>query len=132
MKITRFCYGPEGTFSQATIGGQEFFFCELPWNNNKAYESCIPEGTYGIKRDVSGQHKGFELTNVPSRSQIEVHVGNTIMHTEGCLLVGLGLGYVNGRWAVANSRAAIVDLRNALKKDGSKQVTIASVFKGAG
>lgn len=128
MKITRFCYSPMGTFSKCEIGGKTFYFCEPPWKDNKPFVSCIPEGTYGFRRDTTGQSVGFELTDVPGRTEIEIHVGNTIRNTEGCLVIGKQLGFVQGHWAVQNSRAAMREFMNILSKEMPSKVEIGSIF----
>lgn len=128
MKIERFCYGPEGTFSRATLGGKTFYFCEPPWQNNTPFVSCIPEGEYSVKPDMTGEYRGFELQNVPGRSQIEIHTGNTADDTQGCLMPGFGLGYVKGRWAVVNSTAAMRELKQLMRQEKVKKITITSVF----
>lgn len=124
MKIERFCYGPEGTFSRAEIGEKTFYFCEPPWRDNKPNVSCIPEGTYRLRRDTTGRWQWYEVCDVRGRSQIELHPGNHIEHTDGCLLPGLGLGAVGGHWAVVNSTAAMRELAQIIEQEGIEEVTI--------
>ena len=74
---------------------------ELPWRNNKREESCIPDGTYRCKRRYSelvsritrGSIKDtFEVMDVPGRSGILIHPGNTTEDTLGCILLGRNAG----------------------------------------
>lgn len=62
---------------------------ELPFEDNQKCISCIPEGTYQAQFHFSRKHKScFLLLRVPNRSEILVHIGNTLSDTEGCILVG--------------------------------------------
>ena len=62
---------------------------ELPWKNNKRNISCIPEGTYEVKKRYSEKYKNhFHILNVPDRAYILIHSGNYYTHTKGCILVG--------------------------------------------
>jgi hypothetical protein len=59
--------------------------------------SCIPAGTYKgfirVSRKKGGTGKRDydvpQLERVPGRGAIQIHIGNTLDHTEGCILVGL-------------------------------------------
>lgn len=55
-----------------------------------AGQTCIPEGTYEVKMTFSPRFNRLlpELKNVPFFEGIRIHQGNTIDHTEGCLLPG--------------------------------------------
>lgn len=131
MKIVRFCYSHEGTFGYAELGGKTFYFVEPPWKDNRAFESCIPEGQYGIRRDMTGEYRGFEITNVEGRSEIEIHCGNIKHDTVGCLVIGKALGYVKGHWAVVNSKAAMREFKQLMQQHKPTKVTVTSVFSKA-
>lgn len=62
---------------------------ELPWNDNKKNNSCIPLGTYKVDK-YNSQKFGlcFKLRNVPGREGILIHAGNYNSQTQGCILVG--------------------------------------------
>lgn len=81
---------------------------ELPWRDNEHDASCIPAGTYTAHRRHSPKHGYdlFELSGVPDRSNIELHIGNTTADTEGCILLGSNLGTVNGQPGITGSAAA--------------------------
>lgn len=130
MKIERFCYSHEGTFGKIQIGGKTFYTCEPPWKDNEPYHSCIPEGNYGLKRDRHGEYKFFSVTNVPDRDGIEFHIGNTLLDTEGCVLVGKGLGYYKGHWAVVNSKAAMREFSRLVQDGKVTTLQVTSVFGG--
>jgi hypothetical protein len=76
-----------------TIGEIELSDCskittiELPWNDNKIGESCIPEGEYLVKRDKYGKHTWFKIVDVEGRSFIEIHEGYKPSHSQGCILL---------------------------------------------
>jgi len=63
---------------------------ELPWKENQHDISCIPEGSYECKLLYSPIHrrKLYWLQSVPNRIAIEIHIGNTVDDTKGCILLG--------------------------------------------
>lgn len=62
---------------------------ELPWLLNVPDKSCIPAGVYPcIPHNTADKPNCWEITGVPSRSSVLIHIGNTIADTEGCILVG--------------------------------------------
>jgi len=83
-----------GTFG-VLINGQVPFALTLeqPWNDNESNISSIPPGTYHCQR-VDSPHFGntFEVTDVPGRTHILFHKGNTLEDTRGCILVGEEFG----------------------------------------
>lgn len=61
---------------------------ELPWTDNTPGQSCIPTGHYICRRVRSPKFGNtFEVTQVPNRTHILFHKGNTLEDTEGCILV---------------------------------------------
>jgi hypothetical protein len=63
---------------------------EPPWLNNQKMISCIPEGRYTVERYYSMTFKNsLIITNVPNRSAILFHAGNTAGDSKGCIIVGL-------------------------------------------
>ena len=62
---------------------------ELPWKNNRRNISCIPLGTYEVIGHVSPKFgKCYWVKDVPGRSEILFHVGNSPKDSRGCILVG--------------------------------------------
>ena len=64
---------------------------ERPWLDNKRGASCIPTGVSqgAVQHSPHFQRDLPELLDVPGRSQILMHVGNTIADSQGCILLGL-------------------------------------------
>lgn len=66
---------------------------ELPWKGNERNVSCIPEGSYTVRKrradeSPSRNYDHFILEDVPGRSYILMHTGNFNWHIKGCILVG--------------------------------------------
>lgn len=86
---------------------------EDAWRNNKPDDpttpledsSCIPSGIYICRRWKSTRYDTFEVTNVPGRSAILIHGGNTQFDTRGCILLGSSYGVINSQPAVTASQA---------------------------
>ena len=113
--LERFASTPFGVFGRLTVRGFECYTVERPWLGNRPWVSCIPAGGYGIgrKRYNRGGYDALEVEGVPERSSILIHVGNTMDDVQGCIAVGGGLGYINGKWAVIGSRVAFAALMDA-------------------
>lgn len=107
ISIVRFAYTPMGTFGRLITPTFECFTLEEVWDDNKPHVSCIPVGVYGIKRGYFPKHKEtFEVLDVPNRSAILFHTGNTISDIEGCIVPGMNLGTLNGVWAIKGGTSA--------------------------
>ena len=93
--------GPDGPF---------IVTLELPWRDNEARVSSIPQGVYVCKRVQSPRFGNtFEVTNVPGRSHILFHGGNSTADTLGCILTGTTfdpVGGMNGKNGVTGSKMA--------------------------
>ncbi len=100
---------PDGTLGEMfdPEGDHLCFTMELPWEDNVPQKSCIPTGTYTCVPHNSASHPGtWELLNVPKRSEILIHTGNTDADSLGCILVGRTIGSLGGKPAVLLSAVA--------------------------
>jgi hypothetical protein len=119
MQITleRFAYSPWGTFGRLYLPEFRCYTVERPWLGNKPRESCIPEGAYGLRRSRfnRGGYTAYEVLDVPDRSLIKIHIGNTMDDVIGCIAPGKHLGWVAQKWAVTSSRLAFRDFMRAME-----------------
>ena len=129
MNLVRWCSSTMGVFGTLEYNRFECVTVELPWRNNQPSVSCIPDGTYTLRRDYyhTGRYEAFEICDVANRSRILIHAANTIDDIKGCVGVGRELGWVNDRWAVTNSRETLDRLMREL--DGVDETTINIVWK---
>lgn len=100
------------------IDGTEPFAVTLepPWRDNEEDVSCIPAALYMCRRTQSS-HFGetFEVTNVPGRSHILFHKGNTPGDTAGCILVAERFERLVNQPAVQLSADGFGDLMRRMK-----------------
>lgn len=124
MKLTlqRFSGSNESTLGALSIDGK--FSCFILEDEFRAVkvkkETRIPAGTYKILLRKEGSHhesytkkfpashKGMlHLQDVPNFQYILIHIGNTDVDTEGCLLVGdSAVQNVTTRGSIAGSTTA--------------------------
>lgn len=104
-------------------------------------ETRIPEGRYELKLRTLGElHKKYaqkfpafhvgmiEVTNVPGRTAILFHTGNTDEDTAGCLLTGSGAEVLKDKNSkVSDSRIAYADLYPIIVKDIKSNPTFLTV-----
>lgn len=87
--------GGKGTFG-AWLDGQVAFATGL-----EPVTPIIPVGAYSVSWYFSPkrQKNVYLLDNVPGHSGVEVHIGNQVVDTDGCLLVAQGYGrtYAHGK-----------------------------------
>jgi hypothetical protein len=116
MKITveRFDFGSNETLSKLYIDGVFMCYCiedEVRQVKIKG-ESCIPVGTYKVGKRHSPKfspkfgHPMLWVKDVPGFEFILIHTGNTDNDTEGCLIVGMRIGSLDGKRAVLDSKIA--------------------------
>ncbi len=93
---------------------------ERPWIFNERKVSCIPTGTYLVKRHISPKFgECFKVQDVKGRSDILIHSGNVVKDTLGCILVGLTSGSVDDSSSamVYSSRKAMAVLLALIDKE---------------
>lgn len=113
VTIARKHIGNECTSGYVAVNGSVVAYAlERSWRGNAPLISSIPEGQYaGLLRYDHPDKWRIELKNVPGREAIQIHAGNTINDTEGCILVGLSLGA--DLCSVVDSRKAYAALKKA-------------------
>ena len=126
MKLERFAYTPHGTFGKLMFDEFECYTVERPWLNNRARESCIPEGEYFIELGQynRGGYPAYEVLNVPDRSLIKIHIGNSIDDVIGCIATGKTLGFIAGKWAVGSSGVAYREFMETMDGVQSAKLSI--------
>ena len=93
-------YYPTGTNGVIRDWNQFIVYTiELPWQENKPGQSCIPEGRYRIEKRFSLKYQWhFWLREVPKRSLILIHPANDARkELRGCIapvtfVTGIGKG----------------------------------------
>ena len=113
VRIVRLEHDREGSFGALLLNDRVFCVTlELPWLGNQPQISSIPAGKYVcgltpsplITRLTNGVWKeGFLIHDVPNRSAVMIHPGNTDDDTHGCILVAQGYGKLRGERAILNS-----------------------------
>jgi len=95
--------------SEATLGRLgEYWTIERPWADNRPRISCIPAGSYLCKPRIfeRGGYRTYEVTGVPGRSLILIHIANFAADVLGCIGLGMEAGTLAGHMAVLRSREA--------------------------
>tara|TARA_R100001244_G_scaffold112540_1_gene83271 strand:+ start:5 stop:472 length:468 start_codon:yes stop_codon:yes gene_type:complete len=108
-----------GTFGVLTNhqGHPIILTLENPWKDNIPYDSCIPIGTYTIKRHLSPKFgETFLITDVPSRSHILFHCGNQHTDTYGCVLTGEEFTYFDQPSKPGVVNPGVSESRNGFNK----------------
>ena len=89
---------------------------ENPDLNNLRNKSCIPVGEYICTRYSSEKYPDtFIVKDVPGRSYILFHVGNTDDDTAGCILVAEEFGFLHGETAILSSRKGFNEFMERLE-----------------
>jgi Family of unknown function (DUF5675) len=123
--VNRFTSDSQSTISKILV--DDIFICfglEDEYRKIKITgETRITSGVYKIELQLTGDkhkkykeqfgdiHKGMlHVMNVPNFLGILIHIGNTEIDTEGCLLVGTGAITEPGNISISNSRVAYLKL----------------------
>ncbi|MCS7003802.1 MAG: DUF5675 family protein [Cytophagales bacterium] len=135
--IERQTYTDKQVLGELTLynpNGQVLFKCktlELPWRDNQPKISCIPTGNYrAVFRGANegsgkyGNHyrifQADGVSEVPGRSFILIHHGNTFWDIKGCILIGVSHQDLNkdGYCDVTASRPTMAKLVDIAGKNG--------------
>lgn len=117
LKLIRTTEFDESTFGVLCLDHRPMWVTlEDAWKNNEQGISCIPKGPY-VVRAHNSPHFGrcFKVLDVPNRSDILFHAGNTRNDTKGCILLGLMFGTLGTQAAILSSRSAMAAFLTALK-----------------
>ena len=93
---------------------------ELPWKGNAEDVSCIPNGTYGV---ILARSPKFgpnipHVLDVPGRTDILIHPGNTVADITGCICPGLARTHDSVRHSAAALAILVRWLQSALMDGG--------------
>jgi len=134
LTLKRFFYSPtQGTLGSLHLGDYWWWTLEEIWNNNQRGASCIPVGTYQLKRHIhQGRYPAYQLVGVPGRTGINIHYGNTILDVEGCILPGRRHGVVDNMWAVTGSKNAFEEFMQMMEHVEDPWIAIGNVAPVAG
>lgn len=114
--IRRIANTKDGVFGVLVVDGMPICLTlEEEWLNNQRKISCIPAGSYKCVKYSGTKYKDVWLVqDVPNRSAILIHWGNTKDNTAGCILVGQFLADFPPRKGIANSLQTYEKLRKIL------------------
>lgn len=90
---------------------------EPNWRDNQKNISCIPIGSYICKRRLYNRrgYWTFEITDVPNRSNVLIHIGNDEDDTEGCVLVAEQFGMLESKTAILHSSLGFSEFMDRLE-----------------
>ena len=103
-------YDPMGTNGKILLQGKWISYCiELPWKNNHAQVSCIPEGRYELEKRWSPKFlRHLQVMDVKDRDCILIHPANDATHElKGCIAP---VSFLTGPGKGSGSRVALKKL----------------------
>ncbi|MGL5336149.1 MAG: DUF5675 family protein [Enterovibrio sp.] len=109
LRVVRVTEHNDATLGVMCINGRPMFVTlEDKWRENERGVSCIPKGSYGVVLHESPKFGTcYKVLDVPERSDILIHAGNSHLDTTGCILLGLMYGTRGTSAGILSSRAAI-------------------------
>lgn len=149
LELVRFSSCQEqGTFGRLYLNGVFFgYTVEQPWNDNKPFVSCIPNGVYQLvayRSDKYGDTFKFvnhdlgvfasknERNTTNQRYSCMFHWGSFKEDTKGCIAPGEALGAFEDRWMVKSSFKTYKRLCRKFSEDSPTEIAICSeVASGA-
>lgn len=93
---------------------------ELAWKKNRKSVSCIPAGSYKLKKRHTEKHGDHLIVQgVKNRTFILIHSGNFTRQIKGCILVGMDHVDIDhdNETDVTYSRKAMKKLMNYIKDE---------------
>ena len=98
---------------------------ENPYLDNQRNISCIPEGKYKVRlrtarESATKEYLHLLVQDVPDRSLVLFHSGNSAKDTRGCILVGIG----TEQDFVKNSRLAMELLMKEILNLGGTNINL--------
>lgn len=109
----------------------EFVTLEDAWRDNERQISCIPQGRYKIKLHRSPRFGVvYRVEDVPQRSDILIHAGNTHKDTHGCILLGMQFGKLGSNSAILASRSALVQFMEKMGNTPEAQLVVIDAYGG--
>ena len=132
LKIVRVTEHDGATFGVMMVGDRpEFVTLEESWRDNERMVSCIPQGRYTIKLHRSPKFGlCYKVVDVPDRSEILIHVGNTNEDTTGCILLGQRYGNIGDRLGIMGSRLAVSRFMQLMSGITEAELIIISAYGG--
>lgn len=126
LKLVRVSEYKDATLGVLCINARPMFVTlEDRWFDNEKQISCIPAGKYTIRLHDSPKFgKVYQVCDVPERSHILIHAGNTHHDTHGCILLGLMYGTVGTETAILSSRAALASFMTEMLGVGEATLEI--------
>lgn len=127
VELIRVEQSAECTIGVLQVNGQSVCWTlEEPWRYNQQDVSCIPEGRYPLRLEFSPSKgsKLWTIKDVPGRSYVRIHIGNTVDDTEGCPLTGTKPGHLYGKRAVLGSRNAFKEFMAAMGSDEESEIMV--------
>ena len=94
LTLKRFLVTDDGVVGVLINGNRPICLTlEEEWKDNARSISCIPAGSYLCQKVTTPRHgETYQVLDVPGRTAILIHSGNTEEDTEGCILVGKEFG----------------------------------------
>ena len=126
LKLVRVSEHNDATLGVLCLDARPMFVTlEDKWLDNEKQISCIPTGKYKIKIHNSPKFgRVFQVCDVPDRSQILIHAGNTKEDTHGCILLGLMYGTIGTETAILSSRAAFANFMTSMNSVSEAELEI--------
>jgi hypothetical protein len=119
VKIKRTSHLPTATLGTLTIEGVKTDAIYTLENPKRATDkdSRIPAGVYKCKPYSGARYKDvYIIENVPNRTAILFHFGNTEKDTLGCILLGNRIGKIGSEPAVLESKRCFERFRSLIGK----------------
>lgn len=125
----------EGVFGEITIGKDHFFTLERAYKDKKdKIYSKVKDGQYTCKKGMhrlkieDPEFETFEVKGVKGHWGILFHVGNYNHDSEGCILLGSGMGFMlNKGKMLTNSRKAFKRFMEIFQEDEEFKLIVHSV-----
>lgn len=126
VEIIRLEESEQGTIGVLKIDKEVFCWTLEPSDLlNKPDESCIPTGQYVCRRVRSPKFgETFMIINVPGRTNVLFHKGNTEDDTIGCILLGQTIHKLKGQRTILNSGKTFDDFMLAMAGEQVFHLTI--------
>lgn len=119
-----------GTFGVLRINKSAFCVTLEPADLlNAPNVSSIPAQQYMCRRHISPQFgETFQVCNVPGRTNVLFHAGNTAPDTHGCILLASNFGKLGERRAVLNSGSTFKNFMALMEGQIAFSLTVREVY----